>query len=145
MILNKVIYADVTTFNLIVALLIILLSILVARGLSVYLRRILKDRVTREQTDLIIKIVYYSIIVIAVLSILPNIGVKPSGLLVAGGIAGIAIGFASQSIVGNLISGLFLFIERPMKIGNGVNIEGNVLLRISGSCLLQSGNMTASM
>jgi small-conductance mechanosensitive channel len=126
MIFNKVIYADVTVFNLIIALLIVLISIIVARGLSVYLRRILKDRITREQADLIIKVVYYSIIVVAVLSILPNIGVKPSGLLVAGGIAGIAIGFASQSIVGNLISGLFIFVERPIKIGNGVNIEGTV-------------------
>jgi small-conductance mechanosensitive channel len=126
MIFNKIIYADVTVFNLIIALLIILFSIIVARVLSVYLRRILKDRITREQADLIIKVVYYSIIVIAILSILPNIGVKPSGLLVAGGIAGIAIGFASQSIIGNLISGFFLFLERPIKIGHGVNIEGTV-------------------
>ena len=65
----------------------------------------------------------YTIIVIAVLSILPTIGVKLSGLLVAGGIAGLAIGFASQSIIGNLISGIFLMIERPIKIGNSVNIE----------------------
>jgi small-conductance mechanosensitive channel len=126
MIINKIIYADVTVLNLIIALLIILISIIVAKVLSVYLRRSLKDRITREQADLIIKVVYYGIIVVAVLAILPNIGVKPSGLLVAGGMAGIAIGFASQSIVGNLISGLFLFVERPIKIGNGVNIEGTV-------------------
>jgi len=59
-----------------------------------------------------------------VLSVLPTIGVHPSGLLVAGGVAGIVIGFASQSVVGNLISGLFLIIERPMKLGDSVNIAG---------------------
>jgi small-conductance mechanosensitive channel len=41
-------------------------------------------------------------------------------------VAGLAIGFASQSIIGNLISGIFLFVERPIKIGNGVNIDGAV-------------------
>lgn len=126
MILNKVVYANVTVFNLIVALSIVLVSILIAKGLSIYLRRFLKDRIAREHADLINKIAYYSVVVIAVLSILPNIGVKPSGLLVAGGIVGLAVGFASQSIIGNLISGLFLFIERPVKIGNGVSIDGTV-------------------
>jgi small-conductance mechanosensitive channel len=58
--------------------------------------------------------------------ILPLLGVKLSGLLVAGGIAGLAIGFASQSVIGNLISGLFLMIERPIAIGNVVNIDGTV-------------------
>lgn len=126
MFLNKVVYANVTVFNLLVAMLIIFVSIIIARFVSIYLRRFLKDRIAKEHADLINKVVYYSIIVIAVLSVLPNIGVKPSGLLVAGGIAGLAIGFASQSIIGNLISGLFLFIERPIKIGNGVNIDGTV-------------------
>ena len=60
------------------------------------------------------------------ISILPTVGVKLSGLLVAGGIVGLAIGFASQSVIGNLISGIFLLIERPMKIGQGVNIDGSV-------------------
>jgi small-conductance mechanosensitive channel len=115
MFLNRVAYAKVTVFNLLVAMLIIFISIVLARVVSIYLRRLLKDRIAKEHSDLINKVIYYSIIVIAILSILPNIGVKPSGLLVAGGIAGFAIGFASQSIIGNLISGLFLFIERQLR------------------------------
>jgi small-conductance mechanosensitive channel len=45
-------------------------------------------------------------------------------LLVAGGIAGIVFGFASKSIVGNLVSGLFLLFERPVSIGEQVSIAG---------------------
>jgi small-conductance mechanosensitive channel len=52
------------------------------------------------------------------------LGVKLSGLLVAGGIVGLAIGFASQNIVENLLAGIILMLERPIKIGNGVNIDG---------------------
>jgi small-conductance mechanosensitive channel len=43
---------------------------------------------------------------------------------VAGGIAGVMVGFASQRVIGNLVSGLFLFAERPMKIGDSVNVDG---------------------
>jgi small-conductance mechanosensitive channel len=54
--------------------------------------------------------------------------------MVAGGIVGIAIGFASQSIVSNLISGIFLMIERPINIGNPVNIDGTVGIVEDGKC-----------
>jgi len=37
--------------------------------------------------------------------------------------AGIILGFASQSIVGNFIAGIFLIIEKPIKIGDQVNID----------------------
>lgn len=46
-----------------------------------------------------------------------------TGIIFAGSIAGVVIGFASQNILGNFISGTFLIIERPMKIGDQVNID----------------------
>ena len=54
---------------------------------------------------------------------LPALGIHPSHLLVAGGVVGIVIGFASQSIVGNLISGIFLMFERPIKIGDQLRVD----------------------
>jgi small-conductance mechanosensitive channel len=62
--------------------------------------------------------------VISIILVLPLIGVEPSGLMVAGGIVALAVGFASQSIIGNLVSGLFLIMERPVKIGDIVEIAG---------------------
>lgn len=120
---DKVVYGNVTTFNLLVALLILIVSIFLAKGLTLYLRRIFREKVGKEHLDVIIKVIYYAIIIIALLIVLPIIGVRLSGLLVAGGIAGLAIGFASQSIIGNLISGVFLMIERPIKVGNAIRIE----------------------
>ena len=52
------------------------------------------------------------------------LGVNWQGLLVAGGIAGLVIAFASQSIISNFFAGIFLFVERPIKIGDTVNIDG---------------------
>jgi len=124
MILNTVIYGNVTFLDIIVAVIILLVALFIAKAISIYLRRFLKEKVAKEHLEIIIKVVFYIIIIIAVLAILPTIGVRLSGLLVAGGIAGLAVGFASQSIIGNLISGIFLIIERPIKIGNSVNIDG---------------------
>ena len=124
MILKKVIYGSVTILDLIVVAIVLLIAFTVAKGLSAYLRRFLKEKVNKDHLEIISRLVYYSVIVVAVIAVLPTLGIKLSGLLVAGGIAGLAIGFASQSIIGNLISGIFLIIERPIKIGNSVNIEG---------------------
>lgn len=126
MILKKVIYGSVTVLDLIVVAIVLIIAFTVAKGLSAYLRRFLKEKVSKDHLESIVRFVYYSVIIIAVIAVLPTLGVKLSGLLVAGGIAGLAIGFASQSIIGNLISGIFLIIERPIKIGNGVNIDGTV-------------------
>lgn len=124
MIFDTVVYGSVTLFDLIMVTAIIIISVLIAKGITIYLKRLLKEKMSKDQLEIIVKIVYYSIIIIAVLSVLPILGVKLSGLLVAGGIAGLVIGFASQSIIGNLISGFFLLIERPIKIGDQANIDG---------------------
>ncbi|MEW5920113.1 MAG: mechanosensitive ion channel family protein [Bacillota bacterium] len=124
MILNRIVYGEVTVLNIIVAVLIFAGAVLLSKLFSMNIRRSLKERVAREHLELIVKVSSYIIIIIAVLWALPHIGVEPSGLMVAGGIVGLAIGFASQRIVGNLISGLFLIIERPVKIGDIVDIDG---------------------
>ena len=61
------------------------------------------------------KFIYYGIIAISLLIVITSTGIDLSGLLVAGGIFGVVIGFATQSIVSNLISGFFLMAEKPLK------------------------------
>ncbi len=68
--------------------------------------------------------VYYAILAIFAVLALNALGFKLTGLLVAGGILGIALGFASQATVSNVLSGLLLFFERPMLPGDAVDIDG---------------------
>ncbi len=114
----------VTPEDLIKFVIILSFSIIFFRVLSIYLRRILKDRVSKDVGETILKVVHYGALVLIFISILPLIGLDPSGLLLAGGVAGIVIGFASQNIVGNLVSGFFLMFERPIKIGDQVEVNG---------------------
>lgn len=64
--------------------------------------------------------------IVAFFAILRIFGVHGSltGLLAGAGIAGIVIGFALQDVLSGVVSGIILFITRPFKIGDWVEIEG---------------------
>lgn len=110
-------------FPFIFALGMIIFSIILAKGFSMLLRKYLRDKFDKDVLGIVLKGSYYGIVIIAVVLALPILGINTSGLLVAGGVTGIVLGFASQSIVGNLISGLFIMAERPIKIGSQVEID----------------------
>ena len=133
MIFEKVLYGSVTVFNLITGIAILIISILVARTISLSLRRFLKEKVAREHLEIIVKFVYYTVIVLALLTALPMIGIRLSGLLVAGGVVGLAVGFASQNIVGNLILSRYLGVA-------GIDLSTTVVYLISA--LIIVGTLT---
>jgi len=97
---------------------------IIAKIVTTNLRRALIDKMRRDQLELMLKIIYFGIIIIAFIAVLPALGLNLSGLLVAGGITGIILGFASQSVVSNLVSGIFLLWEKPIKIGDQISIDG---------------------
>ncbi len=123
-IFKKIIFGSISIFDIFISALIIASAIVIAKIIAVNLRRYLQEKIEKTKLDIFIKIIYYSIITVAVVVTLPIVGINLSGLLVAGGITGIIIGFASQKIVGNLISGIFLMLERPVKIGQQINVDG---------------------
>jgi len=123
-ILNIRIYGDVTLYNFLFAVIVMALSVILARFLTRSLRRALSEKIEKDKLEVILKILYFGIIIVAFLSISPAIGVNLSGILVAGGILGIIIGFASQSTISNLISGVFILLEKPIKIGDSIEVEG---------------------
>jgi small-conductance mechanosensitive channel len=78
------------------------------------------------------KIIYFGIIAISFFVFTSSQGLDFSGLLVAGGIFAVVIGFATQSVVSNLISGIFLMIEKPAKLGDTIQLPD---MGISGTLL----------
>ncbi len=123
MILDMIVYGDLTILDLLWIAVCLIIAVLIAKVVTINIKRSLKDRMDRDRLEIATKVVYYTIIIIAVLLALPALGIHPSNLFVAGGVVGIVIGFASQSIVGNLISGIFLMFERPIKIGDQLRVD----------------------
>ncbi len=58
------------------------------------------------------------------LTALSEIGVNVAPLLAGAGIVGIAIGFGSQKLVQDLITGLFLLLENTVQVGDSVSVSG---------------------
>ncbi len=81
-------------------------------------------RVTSNHVALLFqRVVFYGVLAIALTSVLHEFGFDLSVLLGAAGILTVAIGFASQTSMSNLISGLFLLVERPFVVGDAVRIS----------------------
>jgi len=115
--------------NIIGAIIALAIAFIIARYLSILTRRRLHEKVPAATVKNVSKLVYYLIILIgiAVAIRLLNIpGVTLTELLVAGGFAGIVIGLAAQSTLSNFIAGILLMTERPFKIGDFINYNGNV-------------------
>jgi len=66
--------------------------------------------------------IFYIGSVIIILTVLHQLNFKMEALLGAAGIVGIALGFASQTSVSNIISGLFLISERPFEVGDLIRV-----------------------
>ena len=81
-----------------------------------------------KRVDTLSHVVYRTIwtvaVLIGLLTILPELGINISALLAGAGLIGLAIGFGAQSLVKDVISGLFVLIENQYGKGDVVNIAG---------------------
>jgi small-conductance mechanosensitive channel len=100
----------------------IALVLLAFAVLQFMLRRLLKGRATDQTMMLARKALRYASFVVVILIFFDRLGLDLTGLLGAAGIAGIAIGFAAQTSVSNVISGLFLVSEKPFAIGDVITV-----------------------
>ncbi|CAM3900947.1 mechanosensitive ion channel family protein [Castellaniella denitrificans] len=78
--------------------------------------------------DAIGKLTKASIVITAILMMMQALGFSIAGLLAFGGMGGIAVGFAAQSLVANLLGGLTIFASRPFKVGEYIIIPGTDLM-----------------
>lgn len=63
-------------------------------------------------------------IIIAALMMMQVLGFSITSLLAFGGVAGIALGFAAQGLVANLLGGITIYASRPFKVGDHIVFMG---------------------
>lgn len=106
------------------AFLILVVGFFLAKAVSNFVSRLPLGGMTAHGRTILRRVVFYIMIFIMLLSALRELGFDLSVLLGAAGILSVAIGFASQTSASNLISGLFLMIERPFSIGDVITADG---------------------
>ena len=111
-------------------------SIIVLIYVAYQVKKILINRIlVRYNMDIGIRqsigtITKYLIIVIGLFVIIQSVGIDLSALGILAGALGVGIGFGLQNVTNNFISGLIILFERPIKVGDRIevgDIVGNVL------------------
>lgn len=93
------------------------------------LKRVVQETMSRYKIDLSIRQLVNNLLSVllstfASITILAQFGFDVLSIVAGLGIVGIAVGFAAQSTLSNFIAGITLLIERPFRIGDWVNING---------------------
>lgn len=113
----------------IVALLLVILLTWVA---AIVARRMF-ERYGRRHPDAnqaslytVTRLVQYVVLVIGVLVALNAIGISMNQFAVVAGALGVGLGFGLQAIFSNFVSGLILLFDRSLKVGDFVELDGDV-------------------
>lgn len=109
-------------FALTKAGLIIIVGLFLARRAASAVARI--SQLDTQQKLLLQKAVYYALVTLVVAAGLSELGFDLKVLLGAAGLLTVAVGFAAQTSASNLISGLFLLVDRPFVVGDIIEING---------------------
>ena len=121
--LDTVVYGEVTYYHLLIFVIDVIVAVVVAKAISVYLKKYLSDRIEKAELDIIIRILQVVVILIGFYIGLPRFEFNLADLILVGGTLTIVIGLATQKMGSNFVSGLFLLIERPIKPGDTVQVE----------------------
>ncbi len=79
---------------------------------------------TKTVLPLIRNVVFIGLCAIILVAVLANLGINVAPLLAGAGIVGFAIGFGSQQLVQDLITGLFILFEGSIAVGDVIDVGG---------------------
>ncbi|MDA3043263.1 MULTISPECIES: mechanosensitive ion channel family protein [unclassified Campylobacter] len=107
----------------------VIIEIIDGYGIIV-LGNIAKKGVRKDVINLVIKILYIIVVIIALLLILKRLGFDVSAILASLGIGGLAIAFATKDIIANFFQSIMLLFDNSFSQGDHVvvgDIEGTVV------------------
>ncbi len=90
--------------------------------ISYMIKRSLRKQLSRQRMMLISRTIIYTGYIGIVLIVIRELNYDLTALFGAAGVVGIVIGIASQTSIGNIISGLFLVSEKSFELGDVVRI-----------------------
>lgn len=89
-----------------------------------FTRLLVNSGLDRSLQYAISQIVANAVLVIGIIVVLENTGIHLAALTVFAGAIGVGIGFGLQNVTSNFISGLVILAERPITIGDRVEVAG---------------------
>ena len=87
-------------------------------------RRLATTRLRPDVVFILKRIAFFTILVLVVISALGLLGIPITAFAFATGAIAIGVGFGAQNIINNFISGWILMAERPIRIGDFIELDG---------------------
>src|SRR5438477_1781987 len=87
-------------------------------------RVLVRSGLDRALGHAISQIVGYAVLIIGIVIVLDNAGIHLGALTVFAGAVGVGLGFGLKNIASNFISGLLILAERPIAIGDRIEVAG---------------------
>lgn len=100
----------------------IYLSKLAEKGLVKFFST--KKKIDQGVRDSFIKFGRYAVVAVGALITLDTLGISLKSLAAIGAVLMVGVGFGLQNIAQNFISGIIILIERPIKVGDLVEVKG---------------------
>lgn len=122
-------FANYLSVVFIIAFTWLILSVLSGYGI-VFISEITKKSGRKEVINLILKIIYFIIVVIALLAILSRLGFNVSAIIASLGIGGLAVALAAKDILANFFASVMLLFDNSFSQGDWIvcgDIEGTVV------------------
>jgi small-conductance mechanosensitive channel len=138
---------SVTIKKVVTALFILIIGMVLVGWIARYFIRHLlsRTRLDESATAAIERILYYLALLLLMLFVLRKVNIPLTAFTFLGGALVIGVGFGTQKLLNNFISGFVLMIERPVKIGDMIEIENNFgIIEDIGSrstCIRTAGNV----
>lgn len=116
----------ITLWSVFYAVALLLVSLVVARAFQRWVSSSLLPRSGLEPSlqSSIGTIVGYLGVIIAIMVSMSEVGLNLENIALVAGALSVGIGFGLQSIVSNFVSGLILLAERPIRVGDTINVKG---------------------
>jgi small-conductance mechanosensitive channel len=115
----------ITFSHLLVAFLAVAVSVLASRMIRMTLRRQLLSKLHLDSglEYALLRFVHYLILVIGVYIGMKTINIPLGAIVGLFAVIGVGIGFGLQNLAANFISGLILLLERPVKVGDRLEVN----------------------
>lgn len=112
--------------NIVLAIMLVVIGIKYSKYFANLVKNYIQDKVKSDQDAIntLQKLSIYIILCLYVITILEIANVPLSTFAFVGGALAIGMGLGMQQIIGNFISSLVIMVERPVKIGDIIEIEG---------------------
>lgn len=88
-------------------------------------RRLAKTEMRPDAAHAIKRITYYSLLILVLMTALGLLNIPLTAFAFVSGAIAIGVGFGAQNIINNFISGWILMMERPIRIGDYVEIDSS--------------------